>query len=150
MTEVPVVRLARPLPLRDTDQTPVNGATRKLLDWAGRLWLKTRDEPKCSIAFQTPSAGAAVDNTTGPGTLQVPTMSDAEPDRAMTLAYFTDATRHGTVRYNRLPGSIGILESRNGSMPIGIASAIGQTKGRTGGLVFARARCRRLWPMGHR
>jgi hypothetical protein len=42
---------------------------------------------------------------------------------------FTNISASGRVRYGQLPGSIGILESLDKPMPIGIASAIGRTEG---------------------
>ena len=45
------------------------------------------------------------------------------------MEYFTNASGPGPVRYGQLPGSIGVLETLDKPMPIGIASAIGRTEG---------------------
>jgi hypothetical protein len=55
--------------------------------------------------------------------------NDREPAPATSPAYFTNASGPGAVRYGQLPGSIGVLESLDKPMPIGIASAIGRTEG---------------------
>jgi hypothetical protein len=43
--------------------------------------------------------------------------------------YFAHISLTGPVRGGRLPGSIGVLEALDKPVPIGIASAIGRTKG---------------------
>ena len=45
----------------------------------------------------------------------------------MSPAFFTNISAMGPVRYGQLPGSIGVLEALDKSMPIGIASEIGRT-----------------------
>jgi hypothetical protein len=42
--------------------------------------------------------------------------------------YFTNASRTGTVGFNRFPFAIGILESPDNNMPIGMASQYGRTE----------------------
>jgi hypothetical protein len=43
--------------------------------------------------------------------------------------YLVHISAAGSIRYGQLPGSIGVLEALDQSMPIGIASAIGRTRG---------------------
>jgi hypothetical protein len=45
------------------------------------------------------------------------------------VEYFTNASGPGPVRYGQLPGSIGVLEAPDKSMPIGMVPAIGRTEG---------------------
>jgi hypothetical protein len=40
----------------------------------------------------------------------------------MTLCYFAHVTAAGTIRYRQVPGSIGVLEAPDQSMPIGMGS----------------------------
>ena len=48
-------------------------------------------------------------------------------DAIATPVYFTNASRPGaSVRYRELPGSIGVLESLENGMPIGMASEAGR------------------------
>jgi hypothetical protein len=44
----------------------------------------------------------------------------------MTPTYFTNASSSGSVRYNQLPSSIGIPNSPNKPIPIGMASERGR------------------------
>jgi hypothetical protein len=44
------------------------------------------------------------------------------------MEYFTNIGVAGPVRSGQVPGSIGVLESLNNKMPIGIAPEIGRTE----------------------
>jgi hypothetical protein len=59
----------------------------------------------------------------------VTSLTDHEPGRAMSPAYFTNISASWPVRYDQLPGSIGVLEALDKPMPIGMASTIGWTEG---------------------
>jgi hypothetical protein len=47
----------------------------------------------------------------------------------MTTRYFAHISGAGPVRYGQVPGSIGVLDSPDHPMPIGMAFAIGRTEG---------------------
>jgi hypothetical protein len=56
-------------------------------------------------------------------------MTDAECGNATSSVYFIDASGPTRVRFRQLPGSIGVQESLDSPMPIGIATEIGWTSG---------------------
>jgi hypothetical protein len=60
-----------------------------------------------------------------------------ETGHAVSPTYLTNISTSGPVRYGQVPGSIGVLESLDKPMPIGVASAIGWTDE---GLVWWRLR----------